>query len=460
MEVTVPSTNIRKFIGDETGGYTVWSLIWFSLYVAMGGLAVDVTDAYRNRTLLQSTADAAALAGVMSLPDTADAVAQAVGYAENNMAVATNGHVVDPAEVYTGNWDTDAESFTVNGTPLNAVYVVARRAGENENPLATNFLRIIGLQKFDINVDAVAIKFVPSCLTQNGLVAANQVDVTSGNSFSGICIHGQNDIEDPAHDYAVEFNNGNTYGDDVQVSMPDLNDMPTRQKYCDNNEGICDPGTLVEGDMWPKDVQNLNNIIAGLTDPDSEYIPDYMSQDIDGVTVGPTVETYNENYAGPFDQYHIYDINCSNSNKLFQLPADVELNKVIIVADCQISSSSGGTIVSGILATSATGNGANPLDQNAINFASGWSFGSDQFCVDSSGQVGIYANASVSLVASTTVYGLRSVVGGNFSLTANADVSGISVEAGDSITATAGGDFTYCGGTFDDNFAQHYRLVR
>jgi hypothetical protein len=427
----------------------------------MGGLAVDVTDAYRNRTLLQSTADAAALAGVMSLPDTADAVDQAVGYAENNMAVATNGNVVDPAEVFTGNWDTDAERFTVNGTPLNAVYVVARRADENQNPLATNFLRIIGLQKFDINVDAVAIKFVPSCLTQNGLVARNQVDVTSGNTFTDICIHGQNDIKDPGHDYAIEFNNGNIY-EGTQVSMPDLNDMPTRQKMCDNNDGLCDPGTLVEGDMWPKDVGNIDAIIAGLTDPDSGYVPDYMFEIVEGVEspLYPQVETYNENYAGPFEPYHIYDIDCTGSNKQFQLPADVVLAKVIIVADCQISSSSGGTIVSGILATSATGNGANPLDQNAINFPQGWSFGSEQFCIDGSGQVGIYANASVHLAASTTVYGLRGVVGGNFTLTAQGDVSGVSVEAGDSITATAGGSFMFCGGTFDDNFAQHYRLVR
>ena len=44
----------------------------------MGGFAVDMTDAYRNVTLLQSTADASALAGVMSLPDEDDAVAQAL----------------------------------------------------------------------------------------------------------------------------------------------------------------------------------------------------------------------------------------------------------------------------------------------------------------------------------------------------------------------------------------------
>jgi Flp pilus assembly protein TadG len=56
-------TSFRSFLRDESGSYTIWSLIWFSLYVAIGGLAVDMTDAYRNQTLLQSTADASALAG-------------------------------------------------------------------------------------------------------------------------------------------------------------------------------------------------------------------------------------------------------------------------------------------------------------------------------------------------------------------------------------------------------------
>ena len=74
------SKSFHKFLRDERGAYTIWSLIWFSLYVAMGGLAVDMTDAYRNQTLLQSTADASALAGGMSLPDQPDAPAQSLGH--------------------------------------------------------------------------------------------------------------------------------------------------------------------------------------------------------------------------------------------------------------------------------------------------------------------------------------------------------------------------------------------
>ncbi len=139
------STRFDRFLGDESGGYTIWSLIWFSLYVAMGGLAVDMTDAYRNQTLLQSTADAAALAGVMSLPDETDAVTQAQAYASDNMNPAINGLVLDGDEVILGNWDFASRTFSTGGGSPDAVFVTTRRDDQNANPLATNFLRILSL---------------------------------------------------------------------------------------------------------------------------------------------------------------------------------------------------------------------------------------------------------------------------------------------------------------------------
>lgn len=459
------SPSIRKFISDESGGYTIWSLIWFSLYVCMGGLAVDFTDAYRNRTQLQATADVAALAGVMSLPDTSEAVSAAIGFAGSNMPVEINGRVVEPDDVFTGNWDTANARFTANGSPLNAVYVAARRADVNQNPLATNFLRILSLwglpvDRFNINTEAVAIKYVPACLTENGLVALNQVSITSGNAIRGICVHGQNETADPGQDYAVQFNNGNSF-QDVEVSMPDLKDMPTRQQMCDHNSGICDPGTLVEGDMWPEDIKHLADILAGLADGTSPYIPGNVFVDADGNPINElTIETgLNENYNGPFEPGHAYNINCSGSNKQFKLPADTELNHVVIVADCQIGAASGGSIKNSVLATSAVGNGSDPLGANVISLPSSWNIGDANFCTDGSGQVSIFAMASVHVAAQQTISGLRAVVGGNFDLTAQSDVAGVSIEAGDSISATANGDFTYCSQAFDGAYAWSYRLV-
>ena len=36
--------HLDRFLRDERGSYTIWGLLWFMLYVGIGGLAVDVTD--------------------------------------------------------------------------------------------------------------------------------------------------------------------------------------------------------------------------------------------------------------------------------------------------------------------------------------------------------------------------------------------------------------------------------
>ena len=131
----------RKFIDDESGAYAVWSLIWFSLYVAVGGLAVDMTDAYRNQTMLQSTADASALAGAMSLPNAGNAVAEALGYSTVNMnpGINENGNVLKGADVIVGTWNFATKTFSTGGAGPNtvdAVFVTTRRANTNNNALA------------------------------------------------------------------------------------------------------------------------------------------------------------------------------------------------------------------------------------------------------------------------------------------------------------------------------------
>ena len=52
-----------SFWQDDRGAGTLFGLLWFVLLVGITGMAVDITDGLRNRTMLQATADAAALAG-------------------------------------------------------------------------------------------------------------------------------------------------------------------------------------------------------------------------------------------------------------------------------------------------------------------------------------------------------------------------------------------------------------
>ncbi len=70
----------RKFLNDELGGGTVMGLLWFIFFVSNTGVAVDIINDSRIRTMLQATADAdaAALGDAIDLPTPAAVVASAV----------------------------------------------------------------------------------------------------------------------------------------------------------------------------------------------------------------------------------------------------------------------------------------------------------------------------------------------------------------------------------------------
>lgn len=465
----------HRFIRDERGSYTLWSLVWFILYVVIGGLAVDGTDAFRNQVLLQATADASALAGAMSLYESGeDPVYTALDYAAVNMPPEVHGTVLAGRDVHVGIWNFDLETFLEvpydAGDPnetANAVYVITRRGEDNGNPVIMSFLRILQLWGFEpwwnIYTEAVAVQYVPDCLIKNGLVAWNKVDVTSNNGFDDICVHGQNAIEDPGHDYAIDIQNNGSIGPDTRISMPDLEDMNGRPNVYDNNPGLYE--AMAQGSLPAYDALSVNDIISGYED--GTHMPTYMYQedvDINGdpILVGPQVVTVAnaESFAGPYEPYHVYDMNCSSSANRVTLPNTQVIENVVIVADCRISAQASVALRSAVVATSATGNGTDPLSQHSVNFPSDAQIGGSEFCDDSSGQVHIYSAASIHIAAGPDVYGLRMVAGGDIHFTANGNVYGISAEAGNDITATANGEFAFCGGEFEGPFAWHYRLVR
>ncbi|HSF95370.1 MAG TPA: pilus assembly protein TadG-related protein, partial [Thermohalobaculum sp.] len=459
----MPFQSFRKFLADEDGGYTMWFLTWFAMFVMFSGLAVDIGDAFRVETELQATADAAALAGAMSLPDDNAVVNQALLVAEGNMPKVMgtqplHGNVTKPSEIVTGYWDIPSKTFVPGGTPKNAVYVVTRRGDANENPLSPMFLRILAawdFRNFDLATVAIAAQYVPQCLLYNGLVAGNKIDFQSGNTFAGLCLHAQNELFDKGKDYAVKVGNGNVVvnspinGMQTEISYPASYDPMTgqdadgrgldeRPNVCTQNDGVCE-AVAPETDLPPLDVLGLDGIFAGYRayDPANSAtwgpIPSYMFQN--GGLTPPARQVISEDYAsngGTFDEYTVYIANCSNKNKNLKLGANVDLKHVVIVATCMISSSSNGKIRASVLASSSVGNGKSGIDQNSISFANGWDFGTINWCPPPKGDgsaadedVRLYSKASIQIVAQTYIYGLHAVAAGDFNMTANGVVGGI-----------------------------------
>ncbi|MDH3666989.1 MAG: Tad domain-containing protein [Paracoccaceae bacterium] len=440
-------TAFVNFLRDEDGGYTIWGLTWFMIYLAIGGLAVDVTDAYRNQTLLQSTADTAALAGVLALPDENAAATAAVTNATSNMDQGVHGNVLVTGEVFVGSWDFNTRTFTEGAAVPNAVRVITRRSAQNNNAVAMNFLRILSLTglntTWDISTEAIAVGYTPDCVN-DGMIAMNRLDLRSNNSHvNGICLHGQ--------EQGVDLQNGNYFELGVQVSMPDLGMLPNRANLYSMNPGLQE--ALREGDMYPQDVNRVNDIIAGLRNLDPDYMPDFMVNIDPGtgqrrLKAGVTKITGN-NLPATLQPDTVYDISCNGQE---QLPGSV-MNRVVVVADCRIQSSSGTTIIDGAVATSYIGNNA------SIKMAAQSTLGLADFCA-AGGGVELYTPGDIDISAQGDWHGLRIVSGNDVKFTANNNgIYGMSVQAGNNIDYTSNNSFGGCSGGVPGAVALHYRLV-
>ena len=189
-----------------------------------------------------SSTGASALAAVIDLPeDAAAAVATAVAYSVDNMGSETNGNVLDPEDVTIGLWDPVTRSLDTGSAFPDAVMVTVNRSAENANAVPVNFLRIIGLETWNVTAQAVAQRFIPECL-RDGLIARGIVDMSSNNGFvNEICIHGQQGVDLPSN---IFFELG------VNVSMINLDTLEIPASGMTSNIGL--PPALRENNLDPR----------------------------------------------------------------------------------------------------------------------------------------------------------------------------------------------------------------
>jgi Flp pilus assembly protein TadG len=171
-------TLLRRFVAEEFGAASVLMICTLPMFLSLAGLAIDGAAAFRTQTILQSTADIAALAAVVDLPSTSTAASDAVSYAQKNLPVSGNGTVLATSDVATGNWNSTTRVFTANGTPLNAVSVTVRRAAANGNALPTSFLMLIGKSSWDVAANAIA------STAGSGTDCMLSLDPSSGSAIS------------------------------------------------------------------------------------------------------------------------------------------------------------------------------------------------------------------------------------------------------------------------------------
>ncbi len=443
---------IHQFANNEAGAGTIMGLLWFMLLVGITGMAVDITDGLRNRTMLQATADAAALAGAIDLPDQAAVVATAVAYAAENMGEDVNGSVLDPDDVLVGLWDPATQSLDTTSAFPDAVMVTVRRSAENANAVPVNFLRIIGLQTWNVVAQAVAQRFIPDCL-RDGLIAREIVDMSSNNGFvNEICIHGEEGIDIQSNNY---FETG------VNVTMPKIPEMlQLPNSGMDSNIGL--PPALRENYLDPRMVNQVDEIMLGMVAMQEDIMPNYIHTDgiCSGFNCGgakPVIEVDEKFDLSTAKPGRIYYVKCK-PNKVARIPNNSFVQKVIIIADCEVHIGAGATVIDSVIASRSGGNGK--IDKANIVIAANVQLGKPDNCHPGGG-VQLFSNATIHTAASTSIDGVQMVAKGDIKLGArDMGVNGISAQSGGTITLTSNNMFGLCSGGVGGLFTvPYYRLV-
>lgn len=432
-------SRLSDFHHDERGAGTIWGL--FSAVVLMGfaGLAVDTTDGFRNLTVLQATADAAALAAVVDLPRGENAHASALEYAEKNMPPETYGTVLAPEDVTVGTWDHDNRVFLVDDEePMpDAVRVRVRTSYARGNAVVATFLRIVGVKGWEQEVVAIAQRFIPQCL-QDGLIARGYVDMSGNNEYyNTFCVHGQE---------GVSLQNGNYFELGTSVSMPDLSMLSMPTDGLNGNPGLEE--ALHEGFLEPRMVDHVSEYMDMLLDPTSPIQPIYIDQ-------SKPVLKVNCNFdMSTVEKGRIYHVDCP-ANKQIQIPGGELFSEVVVVSEAQIKLPANAMLEDVVLSSRAATNndGAN------IHFSSGANLGRDDDCTEGGG-VNILTTQNLFFSSSVTYNGVQVISAKHVELgSSDHGVKGLSVQAGGNITLSSNNKFGLCSGEDPLLTRHYYRLV-
>lgn len=458
---------IRTFPGDEDGASTILAIFWFILFCGIGGLAVDITNGYRVQTSMQAAADASAHAALIDLPDEAAAVATALEYAEINLPSEIYGTVLTADDVQLGLWVPQTRTFLPGAPSPNAVRVFLRSTEARGNPVWTSLLRIIGWQRWNVVVAAIAAYGEQACYN-DGLLTLGLLDMEGEDNHytNHICLHGEE---------GVDLQVDNTFDPGVSVTMPEGDDFVHPSGVCEKNTGLCtdpDPETNTTGalgvDSMADQIQSqldkitptLDALLSGDATQAEAALPAFMF-DGSGNSLITNYEVQTVSPSFRFNEYeegHVYHVECNSAGQQTDLAVDSHIKNIVVISDCILNNGKGTLFENVVLGSTAVGSGDKPLDLETIHLASDVRLGTDECELTEDGQVApeqnrsggvaILSEASIKTASGTEYKGVQMYAKGHIELTAgNEGIHGIAAYSGDGLHLTTGNSMAsiYCG---------------
>ena len=226
-------TQADKFINNEDGGGTVFSVFVFMCLCVILGIMVDATNAWRNSTFLASAADMGSHAGAVVLANDGseeEALEAARAQVRRNISTQFYGDTVgQEGDVFLLSFDPDTRTLSTTG-PRNAVAVRTNRLAERSNGVGTFLLNFAGVLSWDVReVSVTAYEVSAECRGTDGIFSESRIRASSQNRFgTGYCVHSNDQVWLPQQ---------NEFAEGTLVSMPDLADCENKCSH-DANPGI------------------------------------------------------------------------------------------------------------------------------------------------------------------------------------------------------------------------------
>lgn len=451
---------------------TVGGLIFTVMILAVGGLAVDVSNAINQRAQLQVTADATAHDALYmrnsTLTFTADdAKAAALALGDYNMPRSVYGPVLMASDIEFGVWNRATRHFTPDANSRSAVRVKTHRDTAGGNEVATHLLKLVGFESWDVRTDSVFETYVPDCLRE-GFVAEHMVDIQSNNEYrNGFCIH-SNDI--------VSINSNNYFEEGTIVSMPDQSRLDIPASGFRSNQGLQQalrygaiqirlinalrevpslPYATATAAMW-------NYIQLATRDGQLSYITGTPRQ----ITI---VNGRPANAAAGADQVQagrdLLDRNgvlalrsnavnyayCASSST--QLQIRQLLTNVVIITNCQVSFGSGGALESGMIATVN-------ISASSFSGSSDTRVGRADSCA-AGGGAQLISLGGMRFASGIGINGGQLIALKEIAFAANGDgLHGTSIISGDTVSGTSNMRMGLCGTGMGGNLSlDYFRMV-
>ena len=434
---------------DESGAGTAFALFFAAMSLAVGGLAIDASNAWSVKQRLQGATDVSAHAAALSLayPGSAGMDGSISDIAIDallvNMPESQFGVALQDTDVVVGYWDPTAKQLGKLSTDdsgnelLQAVSVTARLDGEVGNVVPTFILKLIGFDYWQISATSVFVRATPDCF-DGGFIANGTVNIASNNDFTnGFCIHGNG---------GVDVNSNILFGSGVRVSMPNSALVEDGGMFALKGTGHTweDGMSNQVADQWLQPslatVASLEQTFADLADPTNLRTPSYITnKTVNKFSVLPNQPLS----AGQLLPNAVNVIDCPN--KGLDFPDNMTVENVVIIADCKVNFGQDALVRNAIIATTDTGN-------QSFNASASLQLGEDDSCADGGG-VSLFTMGDAHFSAQTEWFGVELIAQGDAHISAKADgIEGVSIETGGDIFATSNLSFGACNEGID-----HYR---